>query len=97
MPAVEPPPDVDALARNTLIRPLAAGAVLTMDALVPDFIVKQGEAVTLLASVGGIEVRAPGRALSDGRDGARIKVQNLGSLRVVEGVVDTTHVIHVTP
>jgi flagella basal body P-ring formation protein FlgA len=89
--------DIDTLARNTLIRPLAAGAVLTMDALLPDYIVKRGEAVTLLAAVGGIEVRAPGRALSDGRDGARIKVQNLGSLRVVEGVVDTTHVIHVTP
>ncbi|MDB6091642.1 MAG: hypothetical protein JWN85_4426 [Gammaproteobacteria bacterium] len=89
--------DLDALARNTLIRPLPAGAVLTTDALLADFIVKRGEAVTLLASVSGIEVRAPGRALSDGRDGARIKVQNLGSLKVVEGVVDTTHVIHVTP
>lgn len=89
--------DVDALARNTLIRPLAAGAVLTTDALLPDFIVKRGDAVTLLASVSGIEVRAPGLALADGRDGARIKVQNLGSLKVVEGLVDTTHVIHVTP
>jgi flagellar basal body P-ring formation protein FlgA len=89
--------DVDALARNTLIRPLAAGAVLTTDALLPDFIVKRGEAVTLLAAVSGIEVRAPGLALSDGRDGARIKVQNLGSLKIVEGVVDATHVIHVTP
>jgi flagellar basal body P-ring formation protein FlgA len=89
--------DVGALERHTLIRPLPAGAVLTTDALLPDFIVRSGEQVTLLASVGGIEVRAAGRALADGRDGTRIRVQNLDSLKVVEGVVDASRVIHVTP
>jgi flagella basal body P-ring formation protein FlgA len=89
--------DVGALERHTLIRPLPAGAILTTDALLPDFIVRRGEEVTLLASLGGIEVRAAGRALTDGRDGARIRVQNLESLKVVEGVVDASRVIHVTP
>jgi flagella basal body P-ring formation protein FlgA len=89
--------DVSALERQTLKRPLAAGAVLTTDSLLPDYIVKRGEQVTLLASASGIEVRAPGRAMADGRDGARIPVQNLASLKVVEGVVDATRVIHVTP
>jgi flagella basal body P-ring formation protein FlgA len=89
--------DTRALERQTLKRPLAAGAVLTTDSLLPDFIVKRGEQVTLLAAASGIEVRAPGRALADGRDGARIPVQNLASLKVVEGVVDATRIIHVSP
>lgn len=89
--------DVHALERQTLKRPLTAGAVLTADALLPDFIVRRGEQVTLVAAAGGIEVRAAGRALADGRDGARIAVQNLASLKVVEGVVDATREIRVTP
>jgi flagellar basal body P-ring formation protein FlgA len=89
--------DAAVLAHNTLKRPLAAGSVLTADALVPDVVVRQGEEVTLLAGAGGIEVRASGRALANGRDGERIRVQNLGSLKVVEGVVDSSRVIHVTP
>jgi flagella basal body P-ring formation protein FlgA len=89
--------DTSTLERHTLSRPLPAGSALTADALLADFIVRQGEQVTLLAAAGGIEVRAKGRALADGRDGARIRVQNLESLKVVEGVVDATRVIHVTP
>jgi flagellar basal body P-ring formation protein FlgA len=88
--------DIGALDRHTLSRPLPIGSVLTTDALTPDFIVHAGEQVTLVASTGGIQVRMAGRALADGRDGARIRVQNLESLKVVEGVVDAERVIHVT-
>ena len=89
--------DLGALERSTVKRPLPAGAVLTADALDADFIVKQGEQVTLAASASGIEVRAAGKALENGREGARIRVQNLASLKVVEGVVDSSRVIHVSP
>ena len=89
--------EVRTLDRHTASRPLPAGAVLTTDSLLADFIVKSGESVTLVAATGGIEVRASGRALSDGREGARIRVQNLNSLKIVEGVVDSDRVIHVTP
>lgn len=85
------------LQRQTVARPLPAGSMLTTDMLIPDLLVHSGEEVTLLASAGGIEVRATGRALADGRDGARIRVQNLNSLKVVEGVIDSQRVIHVTP
>jgi flagella basal body P-ring formation protein FlgA len=51
----------------------------------------------LAASASGVEVRAAGKALEDGRQGARIRVQNLTSMKVVEGVVDTARVIHVSP
>jgi flagella basal body P-ring formation protein FlgA len=89
--------DTAALARHTLTRSLPAGAVLTADALLPDYIIRQGQAVTLIAATSGIEVRAAGKALEDGREGARVRVQNLASLRVVQGVVDANGTIEVTP
>jgi flagella basal body P-ring formation protein FlgA len=89
--------DVAQLEGHTLKRPLASGTALTADVLVEDVMVKRGQSVTLLASASGIEVRAPGRAMADGRAAGRIKVQNLNSLRVVEGVVESADVIRVSP
>jgi flagella basal body P-ring formation protein FlgA len=85
------------LAGRTLRRPLPAGAVLTPDALEADIVVRRGQQVTLLAASNGIQVRASGRALADGRAGERLKVQNERSNVVVEGVVESPGVIRVTP
>lgn len=83
------------LANRTVRRPLAAGTVLTADMFAPDLIIKRGQEVTLVSSGGSIEVRASGRAMSDGAAGSRIQVQNLSSLRVVEGVVQSADVVEV--
>lgn len=76
-------------------RPLAAGTTLAVEMFVPDLIVRHGQQVTLLAAAGGMEVRAAGRALTDGAAGARVQVQNLSSLRVIEGVVESPDVVRV--
>ncbi len=89
--------DVTQLEGHTLKRPLATGTALTADVLIEEVLVKRGQSVTLLASASGIEVRAPGRAMADGRAAGRIRVQNLNSLRVVEGVVESADVIRVSP
>lgn len=89
--------DVGSLQRHTLIRALPVGTALTADALLADTIVRQGQEVTLVASAPGISVRAQGKALEDGREGARVRVQNLASLKVVQGVVDANGVIEITP
>ncbi|HUL45744.1 MAG TPA: flagellar basal body P-ring formation chaperone FlgA [Steroidobacteraceae bacterium] len=89
--------DVATLERHTLARPLPAGTALTADAMLADLIVRQGQEVTLIASAPGVSVRATGKALQDGREGARVRVQNLASLKVVEGVVDASGVIEITP
>jgi flagellar basal body P-ring formation protein FlgA len=68
-------------------RTLAAGTTLTVDMLTPNYLVRRGQEVVLLAGADGIEVRASGRALEDAPAGAHLKVQNLSSMRVVEGVV----------
>lgn len=89
--------DVTTLERHTLQRSLPAGTALTADALLADLLVHQGQEVTLIASAPGISVRALGKALQDGHEGARVRVQNLASLKVVEGVVDAHGVIEITP
>jgi flagellar basal body P-ring formation protein FlgA len=60
-------------------------------------LIRRGQNVTLAASSAGIEVRAPGLALADAAAHQRVRVQNLYSLKVVEGVADTDGVVRVTP
>jgi len=83
------------LSGRTVRRPLAAGTILSVDMFTADLIVRRGQAVTLLSSGGAVEVRASGRALVDGAAGARIQVQNLSSMRVIEGVVESADLIRV--
>jgi len=85
------------LGHATLRHPLPAGAVLTSEDLLADFMVRQGEQVTLVAAVDGIEVRASGLALQNGRQGALIRVQNTSSSRVIQGFVTGDRVVDVSP
>lgn len=78
-------------------RALSPGTVLGNDELAVDVLVKKGQQVTLLAAVGGIEVRANGRALADGGTADRIRVQNLNSSRIVEGMVESADIVRITP
>jgi flagellar basal body P-ring formation protein FlgA len=82
---------------RALRRTLPAGTTLTLDMFVPDAIVHRGQEVTLLAGAGGIEVRAQGLALEDAARGARLKVENLSSTKVVEGVADTSGIVRISP
>jgi len=83
------------LKRRTVRRPLPVGTALSIDMFTPDMLIHQGQEVTLVATVGGLQVRARGRALANGSAGARLRVQNLSSLKVVEGVVEDEDVIRV--
>lgn len=78
-------------------RPLPAGTALTADALATPLLIKRGQQVTLVAQSSGFEVRAPGRALADAGAQQRVRVQNLNSLKVIEGVADTAEVVRVQP
>ena len=87
--------DVSDLQARTVERPLPMGTTLTMDMFKPDLVIRHGQEVTLIASAGGIEVRAAGRALADAAGGARLKVQNLSSQKVVEGVAEGPDLVRV--
>jgi flagella basal body P-ring formation protein FlgA len=89
--------DAAALAHRTLTRNLPAGTALTADLFQADYVVRQGQSVTVVAALPGVEVRAPGRALEDAREGTRVRVQNLASQKIVQGVVDATGIVYATP
>lgn len=76
-------------------RDLGTGTILLPGMLEPDTLIKRGQQVTLLASIGGLEVRSVGIALSDGSANARIRVRNLNSAKVVEGLVDSDSQVRV--
>jgi len=76
-------------------QPLPIGTTLTIDMFNPDLVIHHDQDVTLVATGTGIEVRAAGRALSDAPGGARLKVVNLSSMKVVEGVVEGPGLVRV--
>jgi flagella basal body P-ring formation protein FlgA len=88
---------LDALAGRHLRASLAGGTALSVDMLVSDSMIKRGQQVTLIASVGGIEVRATGEALSEVGATGRVRVQNLSSMRIVEGVAESGDRVRVSP
>ncbi|MET0291304.1 MAG: flagellar basal body P-ring formation chaperone FlgA [Steroidobacteraceae bacterium] len=75
----------------------APGTALKADMLLTDTLIKRGQRVTLLSAAGSIEVRAPGEALADALPDGRVRVQNLASRRVVEGIAETADSVRVGP
>lgn len=80
---------------KVLKRSLAAGNVLTPDALASPVAIKRGERVTLIGHAGAIEVRADGKALANAAAGERVRVENGASRRVVEGVAREGNIVEV--
>jgi len=78
-----------------LKRNVTAGQPLVPGMLEAPRLVERGQRVTMLAGAEGLEVRMPGEALSHGAKGERIRVRNLSSRRVVEGVVTATGLVRV--
>ena len=68
---------------------------MTADALDAALLIHRGQSVTLAARAGGFEVRAPGLAMADAAAEQRVRVRNLNSLKIVEGVADTEGVVRV--
>ena len=75
-----------ALPLLTARRDLPAGSVLTQSQFTAPKTIQRGQAVTLISRAAGMEVRAPGEAMADAALGARVKVRNKASRRIVEGI-----------
>jgi flagella basal body P-ring formation protein FlgA len=75
------------LSGQRLRQGLSSGQALTVEALTPANLIHRGQQVTLIAGSGDFEVRMSAVALADGRLSDRIRVQNLSSQRVIEGIV----------
>jgi len=79
----------------TAARPLSSGAVITNQFLVAAKAVQRGQSVTLVADAAGMSVSMAGRALTDGLINQRVKVQNLSSGKIVEGIARSEQVVEI--
>lgn len=80
---------------KVLSQNLSKGTILTRHMVKSPMAIKRGQVVTLIAKNAVIEVRMEGKAMSKGAIGERIKVKNLKTNRIVEGVVMDKHLINV--
>jgi flagella basal body P-ring formation protein FlgA len=87
--------DPAVVAGLTAGRPIPGGAYITNQLLVAPKAVQRGQTVTLVADTGGISIRMAGRALSDGLLNQRVKVTNLSSGKVVEGIARSEQVVEI--
>ncbi|WP_233840646.1 flagellar basal body P-ring formation chaperone FlgA [Dyella sp. 2HG41-7] len=78
---------LDQILGHSLGRPLIAGVVLEPGDFNGRETVHSGEEVQLVAQLDGIEVRTSGMALDGGDTGARLRVRNANSGRIINGIV----------
>lgn len=72
-----------------------AGRVLTPGLLEANNVISRGQTVTLMVASGDLQIRMAGKALMDGALNERIRVENLNSGRVVEGIVRSVELVEV--
>lgn len=88
---------LDQIEGRTLARPLISGSVLTPAAMGGRRMVQAGDHVQLIAQIGAIEVRATGVALGGGDNGARLRVRNESSGRIIDAQVTAPGVVMALP
>lgn len=72
-----------------------AGRALTPNLLEANHIISRGQTVTLMVASGDLQIRMTGKALMDGALNDRIRVENLNSGRVVEGIVRSVELVEI--
>jgi flagella basal body P-ring formation protein FlgA len=89
--------NLDQVAGRTLARAVARGTVLSPGSLGGRRMVRAGDHVQVLAQLEGIQVRAEGVALGSGDNGARLRVRNAASGRVIDAMVRAPGVVVALP
>jgi len=79
----------------TVARPISSGAVITNQYLVAAKAVQRGQTVTLVADLGSMSIRTEGKALGDALINQRVKVENLSSGKIVEGVARSEQTVEI--
>ena len=79
--------DINKIIGKVVLRVLAAETVLNNGMLYNPIIINKASTVEIVYQNNGIEVRAVGTALQDGREGEMIRVQNEDSKKIISGLV----------
>ncbi|KAA0944686.1 MULTISPECIES: flagellar basal body P-ring formation chaperone FlgA [unclassified Pseudomonas] len=78
---------VDQAIGQKLTRPMVTDQVITLAHLEQAEVIRKGDQVVISASSGGLNVKMPGEALSNGGMSEQIRVKNLNSKRVIKARV----------
>ncbi len=85
----------DSLVGQRLRSSILAGRAFEPQIVEADNVIRRGQSVTLAVQSNGINIRMSGKALTDGAINQRIRVENLNSGRVVEGIVRSRELVEV--
>ncbi len=88
--------DVSSLIGYEVRQSVSTNAVLRSRMFAAPKLIHRGDKVTIMAAIGGLEVRISGEALSDGGKGKMIRVRNLSSKRIVQGEVVSKGLVRIT-
>lgn len=87
--------DPDTVVGQRLKRGVSQGIVLTPTHLRPAILIERGQTVTLTVRGESLNISVAGKALTDGVANQRIRVENLASGRVVEGLVRSSELVEI--
>ena len=85
--------DLDQVEGQVLKQSVQGQTIVNQSALRAADIVKRGQSVALVARTSKLNVRMRGEALADASKNERVRVKNLSSSRIVEGVVLSGQVV----
>ncbi len=77
-------------------RTIKPGDLINSHMLKRPYMVKRGESVNLIVQTPGLRVQMKGKALGNATKGNNVKVQNLSSKRVVEGIAVAPGVVSIS-
>ncbi len=83
------------LTGKQLTRRLAQNSIIKANYIKAPTLVKRGELVSIIAENSGYSVKMTGTAMMDGARGDRIRVKNLSSKRIIEGIVKKSGVVSI--
>ena len=87
--------DVAELDGQRLKHPVIGGRAMTPSMLKAEIVIHRGQSVTLIVRNDQMSISMAGKALADRARNQRIRVENLGSGRIVEGIVRSAEVVEV--
>jgi len=83
------------LVGQRLTRPLQAGDVILTSYVKRPPMIKRGDLVSIILDMGGIHIRAEGKALRTAARGERLQVQNLRSKEIIQAVAESAGMVRV--
>lgn len=87
--------DVAELDGQRLKHQVIGGRAMTPSMLKAEIVIHRGQSVTLIVRNDQMSISMAGKALADRARNQRIRVENLGSGRIVEGIVRSAEVVEV--